>query len=335
MPRRAKGARLYLDPTRKEWVIRDGGRFIRTGRRKGDRGNAEKDLGEYIGRKHQPTPSASPFIDDVLTAYGQEHGPHTSRPKELAQQIETLLAFWSGKRVDEITSRSCRGFAHEGSRSSARRNLETLRAAVRYWHREYGPLTTIPAFTLPPKPEPRERWLTTDEARRFRRAAMPWPWLYRFVVIGLLTGSRSGPIRALRWEWIDFEAGTMLRREPGKAESKTKRTPPVKIARRLVRLLRLWRRADMRAWGGKPPPYVIHYKGKPVGRFEKTWDLACEAAGLVDVTPHTLRHTRATWLMQAGVPLWEAAGALGMTTAMLERQYAKHHPNWQREAAEV
>ena len=32
-----------------------------------------------------------------------------------------------------------------------------------------------------------------------------------------------------------------------------------------------------------------------------------------EVTPHILRHTAATWLMQAGVDLWEAAGFLGIT----------------------
>jgi NTE family protein len=29
--------------------------------------------------------------------------------------------------------------------------------------------------------------------------------------------------------------------------------------------------------------------------------------------PHALRHTAATWLMQRGLPVWEAAGFLGMS----------------------
>jgi integrase len=37
------------------------------------------------------------------------------------------------------------------------------------------------------------------------------------------------------------------------------------------------------------------------------------------VVPHTLRHTAATWLMQRGVPAWQAAGYLGMSTEMIER----------------
>ena len=36
-----------------------------------------------------------------------------------------------------------------------------------------------------------------------------------------------------------------------------------------------------------------------------------------DVTPHVLRYTAATWLMQSGTNSWEAAGFLGMSVEML------------------
>jgi hypothetical protein len=51
------------------------------------------------------------------------------------------------------------------------------------------------------------------------------------------------------------------------------------------------------------------------------------------VTPHTLRHTAATWLMQAGVNKWEAAGFLGMSVEMLDQVYGHHHPNHLRKEA--
>lgn len=41
------------------------------------------------------------------------------------------------------------------------------------------------------------------------------------------------------------------------------------------------------------------------------------------------------WLMQAGVPIWEAAGHLGMTVETIQRTYAHHHPDHQKAAAEV
>ena len=51
------------------------------------------------------------------------------------------------------------------------------------------------------------------------------------------------------------------------------------------------------------------------------------------VTPHTLRHTAATWLMQNGVPMWEAAGFLGMSKEILEKTYGHHHPDHMKAAA--
>jgi hypothetical protein len=49
--------------------------------------------------------------------------------------------------------------------------------------------------------------------------------------------------------------------------------------------------------------------------------------------PHTLRHTAATWRMQNGTPLWEAAGFLGMSEKTLRDVYGHHHPDYQSEAA--
>jgi integrase len=52
-------------------------------------------------------------------------------------------------------------------------------------------------------------------------------------------------------------------------------------------------------------------------------------AGLgADVIPHSLRHTAATWLMQAGTDMWQAAGYLGMTVEMLSSRYGHHHPDY-------
>jgi integrase len=52
-----------------------------------------------------------------------------------------------------------------------------------------------------------------------------------------------------------------------------------------------------------------------------------------NVTPHTLRHTAATWLMQAAAPMWEAAGFLGMSEKTLRETYGHHHPDYLRGAA--
>ena len=79
------------------------------------------------------------------------------------------------------------------------------------------------------------------------------------------------------------------------------------------------------------------HDGQPLaGKIRSAWEGILEDAGLdEDVVRHTLRHTAATWLMQQGTDLWEAAGWLGMTVEQLEENYGHHHPDFQNEAAQA
>lgn len=72
----------------------------------------------------------------------------------------------------------------------------------------------------------------------------------------------------------------------------------------------------------------MEWNGESVKAIRKGFAAAVRDAGLgPDVTPHTLRHTAATWLMQQGTDAWEAAGYLGMTIEMLSQRYGHHHPD--------
>ena len=123
-------------------------------------------------------------------------------------------------------------------------------------------------------------------------------------------------IRNLRWDWIDFDAGTMRRRAPRANERKNKRAPIVKLGRRILSHLRRWRRLD-----GPKAVYVCERNGATFDRMWYTWGKVLKLAGLDDsdgkITPHIMRHSRATWLMQKGIDPWEAAGHLGMNVQTL------------------
>lgn len=66
--------------------------------------------------------------------------------------------------------------------------------------------------------------------------------------------------------------------------------------------------------------------------MKNAWEIVREAAGVSDVTPHTLRHTAITWAMQNGVSIWDAAGFLGAAADTIESEYAHHHPDYQENA---
>jgi integrase len=85
--------------------------------------------------------------------------------------------------------------------------------------------------------------------------------------------------------------------------------------------------------------HFVEFKNQPITSVKTAFRRAVELAGLSSeggkVVPHTLRHTAATWLMQRGVPVWQAAGYLGMSIEILDRVYGHHSPEHLKQAAEA
>ena len=242
MPRRRSPPRLYLDPTRRQWVIRDGPRLVRTGCAESDRHGAEARLAAYLGQKHTPQRGPSPLIADILLAYASEHLPHTRAAKNAAYNIGNLSAWWGDKKLSDVTARNCRAYAENKSPAAARRDLETLRAAIGHWHREYGPLPSVPVVVLPPKPAPARRWLTRSEVarllgppaeRRILRASFSWASTPE--AAPGFAGTALVMDRPCSWSHVAPRS-----RNTGIK----KRTPPVKLGSRIQAHLRRWRRLD-------------------------------------------------------------------------------------------
>jgi integrase len=347
MPARAKGPRLYLRSRKgrqSTWVIRDGTVEHSTGCSSSDRAGAERALADYIASKHAPVTRESRLaripIADVMTIYLREHAGHTRSLDWILYTASSVIEWWGDKTLADIRAATCRDYvAWRTGRGvtamTARHDLTTMRAAIRYYHAEYGPLDAVPAVTLPSKSPARERWLTRSEAARLLWAARRTEHLKRFILIGLYSGTRSEAIRSLRWiasidaGWVDVDRGVIHRRGAGEDET-AKRRPPVRIHRRLRPFLRRWRDRDLSVGIA----HVCHYKAGPVGKLRRSWRTACDGAGLgADVTPHTLRHTCTTWLLLAGVPIWEVAGFVGMSEETVRRVYGHHSPDYQRGAA--
>lgn len=270
------------------------------------------------------------MIADVLSVYGTEVAAHRKTARNLGYVISSLLDWWGEKKASDITTKNCRLYAETTPSQAAGYYLKILRAAVMHWHKEYGPLTFVPTFWMPPANQPRDRWLTRNEAARLLWAARRSLHVRRMILLGLYTGSRPGVILALRWDQIDFKTGIMSRVRFNAIEDGKKRAPKVKLGRRILAHLSRWNRIDK-----NPSGIICHYEGKQVADPHASWERAIRDAGIERITPHALRHTRATWMMQAGVPIWEAAGFLGMTVKTLERVYGHHTPTHQERAANI
>lgn len=354
MPPRGQGPRLQLRPARRDgsgrithpatWRIIDGRYQRSTGCGADDRRGAERALAAYIAEKHiaeagkgQRDPSRVP-VADVLAVYGREVAKGHARPKETAQRFTALLAFFGTKRLSDINGALCRSYiASRSSDAAARRELEDLRAAINHYHRE-GHIREAIKITLPERRPARDRWLTRSEAARLIWSA----WRYReqqnyrgtdrrtrqhiarFVLVGLYTGRRASAICEAALEpatdrgWIDLTRG-IFHPKPRRRQTK-KRQPTIVLPRRLLGHLRRWKKAGQR--------YAVEWNGLPVLRVSKGFAATVRAAELGgDVTPHVLRHTAPTWMMQRGAPIWDAAGYLGMSPEVLIRVYGHHHPD--------
>src|SRR5262245_55833316 len=356
MPRRSKGPHLWLRRAQYDRtgrlthaalrLIKDSGHCESTRCGADDRRRAEAALASYIGRKHlaaAQTGARAPAhipVADVLALYGRDVAPKHSRPRETAQRIAALLGYFGDKMLSDIGGTICRAYVEQrGSSAAARRALEDLRAAIHH-HRREGFCSAIVEVVLPPGSPARQRWLTREEAARLLKAA----WRYRevqkgrptgrrsrqhiarFILLALYTGTRAGAVCGAALQptvgrgWIDVVRGVFYRRAEGELETK-KRKPPVPLPPEL--------HGHLRRWKSRGQQFAVEWLGKPVSSIKKAFRAVAADAGLgIDVTPHVLRHTAATWLMQAGTDPWEAAGFLGMTVETLMSRYGHHHPDY-------
>src|SRR6185437_13921521 len=94
-----------------------------------------------------------------------------------------------------------------------------------------------------------------------------------------------------------------------------------------------------RRWAAKgiAKDHFVEWNGKGVlsvkTAFASTVRLAKLSVENGNVTPHTLRHTSTTWLMQNGAPMWKAADFLGMSEKTLRETYGHHHPDFLKGAS--
>nr|WP_249788479.1 tyrosine-type recombinase/integrase [Bradyrhizobium sp. G127] len=281
--------------------------------------------------------------------------------KRFDARITRLNDFLGGTMLGSLTTKLCNDYAkHRGNAGGARRDLEDLRAAIGH-HAKQNLHHAVINVALPPKGKARERWLTRDEAAKLIWAAWrhrevqtihrgpkkgekvvtdkhPLRHIARFILIGLYTGTRASaiaaasPYRKEGHSYVDLQTGVFHRLPIGKRVT-NKRQPPVALPTRLV--------AHMRRWMDRKiiKDHFVEWNGEAVASVKNGFARAVEIADLSteegNVTPHTLRHTAATWLMQRGADLWQSSGFLGMSPETLKNVYGHHHPDFMRAAADA
>lgn len=304
------------------------------------------------------------YLDATLESLRERFGVDQDREDDIPairkfkNRIGRLNDWWGDKMLSAVDGDNCRGYAkHRKNKGGARRDLEDLRAAIGY-HASEGFHRGIIKVKLPGKGKPRDRWLTRQEAAKLLWACWryremqrrhrgkdkgkelatdkrPLQHLARFILIGLYTGTRAGaiasasPLPAIGRSYVDLERGIFYRLAEGQTAT-NKRQPPVPLPPRLLTHMRRWHDRKLIA------RHFVEFNGKGVKSVKTAFASAVGLAKLSGaVSPHTLRHTAATWLMQEGVDFWTAGGFLGMSPQMVEKVYGHHHPDHLRKAVEA
>jgi integrase len=357
--RRARKGRRAL------WVIKDREREVSTGFGESERRKAEIAFADYLVKNRQPSfgdghPNQV-LIGDCLAVYCEKHGATIARPDGLAIEVERIAEFFGDRFVADVTQERCNEYvewrcAQTDKRatkskgraikaSTAKRELVTLSAALNWCWRNKR-LDRPVVVTLPKVSENRERYLKRNEVAGLVWAALGFNrdgtrnryrinrHLARFILIALYTGTRHDAILRLQWManttggWFNLDVGVLYRRPQDAIETNKRRTPSP-IPPRLMPHLKRWRKLSTQ--------YVIEYDGKPIAsQLRRAWAGARVMAGLgADVTPHVLKHTCATLMLQNKVSTWDVAGVLGTSEAVIRKTYGHHSVEHLRQAVDV
>jgi integrase len=177
--------------------------------------------------------------------------------------------------------------------------------------------------------------LTVHEVRQLLAAVAGTPWR-PIVTVGVTTGLRPGELLALHWSdvhlrkdphvsvrlAISHEGGPTL-----KAPKRDRSYRTVPLTPQAAAALKAWRRTQAaerlaagRLWSERWPDLVFtDAEGRPrrVDGYSRVLREARDG-----VNPHKLRHTYATHLLEAGVPIHHVAELMGDTVATVESTYS-------------
>ena len=280
----------------------------------------------------------APRVEDLAERYLREHADVKKKPRSAKMDHVNLrlhvLPALGMQRVDTLT-RADVARLHHGMRATpgaANRVLalpSKMCALAEQWGlRDQGtnPVKGIERY----REQPRERHLSPVELSRLgdvlRQVEMERtesPSSVALVRVLLLTGARLGEVLGLRWDTIDWQAGSVRL-----ADSKTgPKTLYISDAAKAVL-------AGMPRQDGNPWCLPGRVHGRPLVNPQKPWRRIRTAAGLHDVRLHDLRHTYAAMAASGGLSLPMIGALLGHSEPQTTQRYAHLVGNPVQAAAE-
>jgi integrase len=163
----------------------------------------------------------------------------------------------------------------------------------------------------------RDRYIAGDELERLVKALAEHPdrQAVNIIRLLLLTGARSGEVRAAQWDQFDLTAGVWTKPGATTKQKTVHRVPLSAPARQL--LSELYAEAEEGASFVFPGPSNGHR-----GNLKREWASICKAAGITSARMHDLRHSYASILASAGLSLPVIGALLGHTQPQTTARYS-------------
>jgi len=225
----------------------------------------------------------------------------------------------------------------KGGRSDGTiRNYRATISAVFAYGVEHGYLKANPArkTAQPAAPRDRVRFLAKDEEESIRqRIRELFPEREAELDLLLHSGLRSGEAYLLTWDRVDLERGVID--VPLSGKTGWRQVPVNSVCRQAIEALHAQS-------GGSQfvIPRCGPWKDDWTPGSNQNWKLgdwlrkAAGKAGILNVSPHTLRHTFASRLVMAGVDLRQVQQFLGHSSIVMTMRYAHLSPEHGKAAIE-
>lgn len=206
------------------------------------------------------------------------------------------------------------------SGATINRRLSGLSKLLRYAMR-MGHLDRLPDLRRQQESQGRLRWITRDEEARILSTLHLWGRhdVVNLVIFLVDTGARLGEALNLSWDAVGPRSVTFW-------DTKNGRPRTVPLTSRVQRTLKWMRESDPT----NPPFGALTRVG-----LRQAWDRLRQHLGLHDVVLHTLRHTCASRLVQAGMDLRRTQEWLGHRTLSMTTRYAHLAPTDLERGAEL
>jgi integrase len=243
---------------------------------------------------------------------------HKATHESDKRKLRWLDKFLGDKTLDQIDRELLMQIserkARESSQVTANRYMALVRAILRKAANEWEWMDREPKVRMYRENGRRVRFLTREEAARLLKE-LP-PHLAEIARFALATGLRRANITGLEWSQVDMKR-CLAWVHPDQA--KGRKAIAVPLNSDAIQILE--RQA------GKHATRVFTYNKKPVFQLAtRAWQKALKRAGIENFRFHDLRHTWASWHVQAGTSLYALQEMGGWQSAEMVRRYAHFQP---------